>query len=151
MSSRGKNCSACMYWQSYPLIEQIGICGNSDSGYYSRGVSVSNEVCGYFALNQAIERRCEECHNWYPLGTMPYMGVCHNVASPRYRKAALWDHISGACFEERSLERGEFAWCSVCRETIPVSELDKHRSHDLYAGSSQLPVEDIVEITSAGD
>ena len=149
MSSRGKSCSTCNYWQSYPLIVQFGTCGNPESGYYGRGVSISNEACECFALNESVKRRCERCHGWYPVDTMPYVGVCQNSVSPRYGKVVLWDRISGACFEERSLERVEFAWCRLCRETVPVAELQMHRSHDLYAGTSRARMEDIVPVISA--
>ena len=119
--------------------------------YCERGVSATNEACEYFALSEAKQRRCEECHDWYPLDTMPQIGECHNPTSPRCGKAIFWDQLTGACFVERSLERMEFPWCRTCRETVLASDLYMHRGHDLFAGSSHPPVEDMMELTFAGD
>jgi len=151
MSSRVKNCSICVHWQSYPLVERVGVCDNPDSAHYSRGVAATNEVCGSFVLNESVEKRCEECHRWHPLKTATYVGVCQDPASPRYKKAVLWDNVSGSCFHERSLELEKFAWCRGCRETIPASEFGRHRTHALYSGTSQLPLEAVVEATLASD
>ncbi|MDV3277009.1 MAG: hypothetical protein LYZ69_00910 [Nitrososphaerales archaeon] len=152
MSGRGsEQCRSCSYWQSYPLADQTGVCDNPQSRYYNRGVSESDEACEYFSLASAGQRRCEECNDWYPLDVQPHVGECRNPASPDYMKPVFWDRISGACFEERSLVGAEFVWCGTCRQTVHASELDRHTTHRLFAGSSQFPVEDMPKFTLAGD
>lgn len=102
-------------------------------------------------LNEALHKRCWDCRDWYPLDTMPWVGECRNPASPRFMKAAFWEDVSGGCFEDRSQLPGDFGWCATCRETIPVSELNAHRLHDVFAGTSHLPAEELIELTHAGD
>lgn len=114
-------------------------------------MSASNDACEYFILAETMGRRCEECNGWYPFDVMPLLGECRNPASPNHKKPVFWDRTSGACFEERSLEGADFLWCGTCRQTIHVSELERHTTHRLFAGSSQSPVEDLLEFTLAGD
>ena len=96
-------------------------------------------------------RVCEECHNWFPLDTMPHIGECRNPSSSFCLKPVFWDKPTGTCFKERTFEGEEFLWCETCRETIHVSTLGIHRTHHLFIGSSQLPVDEMVEATLAGD
>lgn len=146
-----KTCADCVYWESYPLANNFGACQHTSSRNYQRGVPGSDEGCEYYSPSTVKARRCEECHHWLPLDTMPHLGECRNTSSPHNRKAIFWDKVSGDCFKERSFEGEEFLWCESCRQTIHSSALDEHRSHNLFIGTSQLPVEEIVEVTLAGD
>ena len=46
--SQPRLCSSCLYWQSYPTLEGVGICDHPVSRYYQRGVMKSAEPCEYF-------------------------------------------------------------------------------------------------------
>lgn len=83
---------------------------------------------------------------------MPHIGECHNSSSLFNLKPVFWDKVSGDCFKERTFEAQELLWCETCRETVHVSTLgEQHRSHHIFIGSSQLPVDEMVEATLAGD
>ena len=152
MPSEGtKACANCIYWQSYPLTNDFGSCQHTSSRYFQRGVSSSTEGCEHFALQTSKSRRCEDCHDWFPLDTMPHIGECHSSSSPFNLKPIFWDKASGDCFKERTLEGEEFLWCETCRETIPGAARGEHKSHNLFIGSSHIPVDEMVEATLAGD
>jgi hypothetical protein len=141
----------CVHWESYPLANDFGSCQNTSSRNYQRGVLASTDACEYFSPLTVKVRRCEDCHHWYPLDTMPHLGECRNPSSPHNLKPIFWDKVSEDCFKERALEGEEFVWCETCRETIPSSTLGEHRSHKVFLGSSQFPVDEMVEATLAGD
>ena len=94
---------------------------------------------------------CEDCQHWLPLDTLPHIGECRNPSSPFNLRPVFWDKTTGTCFKERTFEGVEFPWCETCRETIHASMLDEHMSHHLFTGSSQLPVDEMIEATLAGD
>lgn len=58
--------------------------------------------------------------------------------------------MASECFEARSFS-DLFCWCKKCRETIPVSDLALHVGHDLYVGTAPDNVEEMAELTFAGD
>ncbi len=95
--------------------------------------------------------RCGECQYWYPDDLYPSLGQCQRRDSQDFQKAFREDRASGSCFEERSLSSEVFCWCKKCRETIPVSEVPAHLGHNIYVGTARIPVEEMAELTFAGD
>lgn len=95
--------------------------------------------------------KCGECEFWYPDDLYPSLGQCQRKDSCDFQKALVEDRPSGTCFEERSLSPEVFCWCRKCRETIPVSEISLHIGHSLYVATAQYPVEEMAELTFAGD
>jgi hypothetical protein len=81
----------------------------------------------------------------------PHLGECHTSGSLNYGRPIFYDRISGDCFEQRSLVNAEFVFCETCRLTVPRSDLAGHRSHELFAGAAQFPVEEMLEFTTAAD
>ena len=81
----------------------------------------------------------------------PRLGECHTPESPNYGRPIFWDRISGDCFEQRSLVNAEFVFCETCKLTVPRSDLAAHKSHALFAGAAQFPVEEMLEFTTAAD
>ncbi len=94
---------------------------------------------------------CKECHFWHPSDVLRWFGECENGRSPEMGLAVRQDRVSADCFAERSYSGLAFAWCGKCRETSPASELPLHAGHDLYVGTAQPRVEDMMEMTVAGD
>ncbi len=102
-------------------------------------------------MESEVAPRCRDCHYWHPYDLLPFMGECSNPTSIRFKSVVFQDNIAGNCFTERSLESLDFAWCMTCRRTIPVSELPLHPGHELFVDAARLPVEDLYEMTFAGD
>jgi len=95
--------------------------------------------------------KCGQCQFWYPDDLTPTLGQCQKKDSRNFQKALQEDRLSADCFEDRSLSSDSFCWCRKCRETVPVSEISLHPGHDLYVATAPYPVEDMVELTFAGD
>lgn len=149
MSSRAKSCSTGAFWSSYPLTQGLG--DYKAGRYYGNGVPASGEPRENFPPAEPRERKCEECNEWYPLDTMPSIGECRSPTSRSCNKPVYRDQAAGDCFAEKTLEGLEFAWCGTCRVTVPASDFHTHVSHDLFAGAAHLQVEEMREVTLAGD
>ena len=100
---------------------------------------------------QDVPLNCGQCNYWYPDDLYPSLGQCQRKDAELSQKAVAEDNLSGPCFEERSLSSDIFCWCRKCRETIPVSEISLHAGHTLYVGTARYPVEEMAELTFAGD
>lgn len=173
-----KSCADCLHWQPYPTMDQMGICDNPASLNYSRALGATNESCEFFILNALVakklsasrpievkgktefdskteipvtQRRCEDCHQWWPLDILPFIGECHNPVSLNFKKVVFQDHLSGVCFQERSFEKADLAWCRTCRQTVDLNGQDAHSNHKLFVNTSRFPVEDMMEVTLAGE
>ena len=94
---------------------------------------------------------CGECQYWYPDDLYPSLGQCQRQDAEDFQKALVEDRPSGTCFEKRSLTSDVFCWCRNCKETVPVSEITGHAGHTLYVATARYPVEDMAELTFAGD
>lgn len=98
-----------------------------------------------------MERICGNCNGWYPLDVRPNVGECHTEQSPRFGLPVYWDRVSGDCFEQRSLVNADFVFCETCKLTVAKTDIASHKSHALFAGAAQFPVEEMYEFTSAAD
>lgn len=94
---------------------------------------------------------CVDCHFWYPLSFTTRMGRCQNPSSAHFGKPAFHDKTAERCFVPRSIDGLEFLWCEDHRETIYKDQFPKHRGCRVFVASADLPVEDEVEFTLAGD
>jgi hypothetical protein len=101
--------------------------------------------------NKSPSMKCGQCQFWYPDDLSPMLGECQKKDSRDYQKAFREDRLSGDCFEDRSLSSEAFCWCRKCRETVPTSEISLHVGHDLYVATAPHLVEDMMELTFAGD
>jgi hypothetical protein len=97
------------------------------------------------------DMRCGQCHFWYPDDLFPSLGQCQKKDSGDYQRALGEDRLSGACFQSRSLSSEVLCWCRRCKETVPVSEISLHVGHDLYVSTAPCQVEEMMELTFAGD
>ena len=94
---------------------------------------------------------CSECHYWFPLESMVRIGRCDNTDSAHFRAPEFGDKAAEGCFVARSLEGLEFAWCQSHRQTIHSHEFPSHRGCRVFVSTVNLPVEDEMELTLAGD
>ena len=95
--------------------------------------------------------KCGQCHFWYPDDLFPSRGQCEKETCIHYQKAIREDRLSGDCFVGRSLSVEVFQWCRKCKETIPGWEASRHVGHDLYVATAPFSVEEMMELTLAGD
>ena len=146
-----RRCSDCLHWRPYPQLNRLGTCDYPGGRYHNRGIPAFSESCEAFVRDSQVERICSNCQGWYPLDVQPHLGECHTSGSPNYGRSIFWDRVSSDCFEQRSLVNAEFVFCETCRSTVPRSDLTGHRSHELFAGAAQLPVEEMLEFTTAAD
>jgi len=119
-------------------------------------LSEYSQFSTYYDLLRGKDKRipslkCGECEYWYPDDLYPSLGQCQKRDSVDFQKALAEDRSSSSCFEERSLSSEVFCWCRKCRETIPVSEISLHAGHTLYVATARYPVEEMAELTFAGD
>jgi len=146
-----RRCSDCLHWRPYPQLTRVGTCDYPGGKYHNRGVPASSEPCEAFVRDLQAEKICGNCNGWYPLDVQPHLGECHTSVSPNFGRPLYWDRTAGDCFEQRSLVNSEFVFCETCRLTVPRSDLAAHRSHALFAGAAQFPVEEMYEFTTAAD
>ncbi len=79
------------------------------------------------------------------------LGECAKPEGGNGRSSAFADTSAGRCFETRSLQGLELVWCQTCRKTISRAELSEHMDCTVYTEAAQFPVEDMMELTVAGD
>jgi hypothetical protein len=164
-SSQSWPCNACAYWQPYPSWEGVGTCDDTLSRSYARMAVGTGEHCEYAESYTGPGDRepseplgptpggttCENCHYWYPFGTMPRVGECDNPSSGHFRSPEFSDKPTEACYVKRSLDGLEFMWCQTHRQTIHSTDLPLHGKCSVYVSSVSLPVEEQMELTVAGD
>ena len=146
-----RRCSDCLHWRPYPQLTRIGTCDYPGGKYHNRGVPASSEPCEAFVRDFQADRICGNCNGWYPLDVHPHLGECHTPDSPNFGRPVYFDRTSGDCFEQRTLINAEFVFCETCKLTVPRSDLGAHRTHALFAGAAQFPVEEMYEFTTAAD
>ena len=149
--SSERRCSECLHWHPYPQLSRIGTCDFPGGRYHNRGVPATSEPCEAFVRDFQVEKICGNCNGWYPLDVRPNVGECRAEGSPSFGMSVYWDRVSGSCFEQRSLVNAEFVFCETCKLTVPRSDLSAHKTHALFAGAAQFPVEEMVEFTTAAD
>jgi hypothetical protein len=136
----------------YPTWEGYGVCDNPVSHSYSRGIPPGTIACDDYTVKpENLDPICSDCHYWLPVDYLKDLGECSNPKSPN-RKQPIWaDRTSGTCFTERSFEGMQLLWCQTCHLTISSADLPNHPNCRLFVGAAQLPVEDMMELTLAGD
>ena len=82
---------------------------------------------------------------------MPYLGECASPSSRSYKKPTFSDKPAEECYVKLSPDSVEFLWCQTHRQTIFSLELPEHRGCRLFVATASLPVEDMMELTLAGD
>lgn len=100
---------------------------------------------------EGLSETCVECHFWYPHSLGLRVGECANPSSTHYGKPTFHDKSAEGCFVTRSFDGLEFMWCEDHRETIYMAELPRHRGCHIFVASANMPVEDEIEFTLAGD
>ncbi len=48
--ARSPSCGSCSYWQAYPLWKGVGVCENTVSRNYYRGVQATQPCCEQFRI-----------------------------------------------------------------------------------------------------